>query len=95
VAPRWILAAAGCLALLVLAGCTAKLDTDKIEVEVKRDLADRTGARIASVTCPDQVDAKKGDTFRCTARTVSGERVPIEVVQRDDKGSVTWRIARR
>ena len=90
-----ILALLACLVALALAGCASKLDTDKIEVELKRGLADRTGARVASVTCPDDVDAKKGDAFRCTARTARGEQVALRVVQQDDEGSVTWRIVQQ
>jgi hypothetical protein len=92
---RGIVVGAACLALLVLAGCTAKLDTDQIEDGVKHDLAERTGASITSVKCPNEVDAKKGDSFDCTARTARGDVIPIHVVQTDDKGSVTWRIGKR
>jgi hypothetical protein len=91
---RRALAAIVCLGLLGLAGCTSKLDTDKIESGVKGDLAKRTGARITSVKCPDEVDAKKGDRFTCTAQLAGGATLPIEVIQTDDKGSVTWRIGR-
>ena len=87
------------LALVVLgavaaAGCASKLDTGKIEVEIKKSLADRTGARIASVDCPDDVEAKEGDTFRCTATAATGKRVPIEVIQENGSGRVTWRVVR-
>jgi uncharacterized protein DUF4333 len=84
------LALAGVVALL---GCgTAKLETGKIEVAVKKDLADRTGTRVASVKCPDDVEARKGDKFRCTAIAARGERVAIEVLQEDGQGRVTWRL---
>lgn len=83
------LVAAGALAL---GGCAQKLDTRKIESEVKKELADKTGTQIASVDCPGDVEAKKGDTFRCTATAAGGERVPIEVIQEDAKGTVRWRV---
>ena len=80
---------------LMLAGCGQKLDTGKIESDVKRDLAGRTGAKVVSVECPGDVEPKRGDTFRCTARTAAGEQVPIEVVQEDDSGTVRWRVVRQ
>jgi len=80
------------LGALVLAGCATKLDSGKIEASIKKGLTDRTGTKIASVDCPGDVEAKKGDTFRCTAKAVSGERVPIEVIQQDGKGRIVWRV---
>jgi hypothetical protein len=85
-----------CLGVLLLAGCgKKKLDTAKIEDGVKQGLTERTGARINSVACPDDVEAKQGDTFRCTVRVSTGERLPIEVVQEDGDGRVRWRLVRR
>lgn len=84
--------------MLVLAGsialgaCAQKLDTAKIESEVKKELASKTGSQISSVDCPSGVEAKQGDTFRCTARTTTGEQVPIEVIQEDGEGTVRWRV---
>jgi Domain of unknown function (DUF4333) len=92
---RNTLPAAACLVLLALAGCGKKLETDKIEVEVKKVLTDRTGIQIVSVTCPDDVDVKKGDTFRCTARPSTGKPLSIEVTQEDDEGRVTWKLVRQ
>jgi hypothetical protein len=92
---RKTLPAIACLGLLALAGCAKKLDTDRVEVEVKKVLIDRTGMKIASVKCPDDVDTKKGNTFRCTARPVAGEPLAIEVVQEDGEGHVRWRLVRK
>jgi hypothetical protein len=79
---------------LMLAGCGQKLDTGKIESDVKRELVGKTGANVVSVDCPGDVEAKQGDTFQCTARTAEGGQVPIEVIQEDGEGTVRWRVVR-
>jgi hypothetical protein len=84
-----------CCLGLVVAGCgESKLDTSRLESQIEKALHDRTGVSIASVRCPDDVKAEKGDTFRCVAQTTGHEQVVIDVRQDDDKGAVTWRVAR-
>jgi hypothetical protein len=84
-----------CLALVLLtAGCgQSKLNTDKLESQIKKTLSDRTGLPIKSVDCPGDVKAKKGAGFRCTVTTQRNERVPVNVTQDDAKGGVTWKLA--
>jgi hypothetical protein len=82
-----------CLGAVVLAGCGKRLDTGKIESEIKKGLIDQTGAKIAAVTCPNDVKPKKGNTFQCTAKAVNGKGVKIQVIQEDGNGRVSWRVA--
>lgn len=84
-----------CLGLLALTGCGKKLDTGTIEVDIKKVLTERTGLKIASVKCPGDIDAQKGNTFRCTATPVAGEPLAIEVVQEDAEGHVRWRLVHK
>jgi hypothetical protein len=85
------LAAASALA----AGCgESKLDTGKAEVAIRAGITRQTGVKIDSVRCPDDVETQKGDSFRCVARASNGQRARIEVTQRDDEGSVSWRLIR-
>ena len=81
------------LALLATACGDSKLDTSKLEDQIEKTLADRTGFTITSVRCPDDVKAEKGGTFRCTVATARGERAVVNVTQTDDKGGVTWKVA--
>ncbi len=83
-------------AVVILGGCSLKkqIDTDRAEAEIKRDLAAQTGAPLRSVRCPDEVDAKKGARFSCTAIAGDGSRIPIRVTQTDGNGGVRWRIGR-
>jgi hypothetical protein len=79
---------------LLAAGCAEKqIDTTRAEIEIKRELSSDTGAPLESVRCPDEVEAKKGDVFRCVAVARDGSRVPIRVTQTDGDGGVRWSIA--
>jgi hypothetical protein len=79
-----------------LAGCGFKkqIDTDRAEAEIKRDLSAQTGAPLRSVRCPDEVDAKEGARFSCTATASDGSHIPVRVTQTDDNGGVRWRVGR-
>jgi hypothetical protein len=95
VAVRTSAALAAALALVLLtAGCgQSTLNTSKLETQIKKTLSDRTGFAIRSVSCPRDVEAKKGAGFRCTVTTERNERVPVNVTQDDAKGGVTWKLA--
>jgi hypothetical protein len=82
--------------IFALVGCSLRrqIDTDRAEAEIKRDLSAQTGAPLRFVHCPDQVDAKKGARFSCTAVASDGSRIPIRVVQTDGNGGVRWRVGR-
>jgi hypothetical protein len=80
------------LPALVAAGCTKKIDTNKAERSIKVGLESRTsnGLNIASVSCPKNVEVKKGDTFTCTVKGSNGKTARVNVIQHDDKGNVTY-----
>jgi Domain of unknown function (DUF4333) len=85
---------AACLSLVMLAGCGDRtLDTSRLETQIGKTLSDRTGFRITTVDCPNDVKAKKGGRFTCTVTTSRNERVAVNVVQDDDQGGVTWKLA--
>ena len=77
---------------LAVAGCSEKIDIDKAERSIKSGLESKSGGKvaIASVTCPDDVDIKKGKRFDCTVKGTNGRTATVAVVQTDDKGSVTY-----
>jgi hypothetical protein len=84
---------------LVAAGLGAcgesKLDTDRAEAAIRSGITRQTGVKIDSVRCPGDVKASKGNTFRCVATATNGQRARVEVTQRDDEGSVSWRLVGR
>jgi hypothetical protein len=94
-AGRWMCLGV-CLALALLGGACgkSKLDTSRLESQMKETLSDRTGIGIKSVDCPGDVEAKRGDNFSCTATTSRGERVVLNVTQNNSEGDVTWKVAR-
>ena len=93
-AAKAFLATGLALAALGLAACgdAAKLDTDRAETAIRSGITRQTGVKIDTVRCPDDVEAKRGETFRCVAQASNGQRARVEVRQRDDEGSVSWRL---
>jgi hypothetical protein len=79
------------LAALAFAGCgEKKLDTGKLEGKIKQGIEQQSGVKIKSVDCPSDRKLKKGDRFKCTATSTSGQKIPVTVTQRDDKGNVFY-----
>jgi hypothetical protein len=77
------------------AGCgESRLDPDRVESALRSGITRQTGVKIETVRCPDEVEAREGGTFSCTARTSTGRRARVEVTQRDAQGSVSWRVVR-
>jgi hypothetical protein len=70
------------LPLLLLAGCTETLDRDDLEAKLKREI----GARAESVSCPEDVEVKKGKTFSCTVTESSGGELRVRVTILDEEG---------
>lgn len=93
-AAKAFLAAGLALAALGVAACgdAAKLDTGRAETAIRSGITRQTGVKIDTVRCPDDVEAKRGETFRCVAQASNGQRARVEVRQRDDEGSVSWRL---
>ena len=90
-----VAALAVAVAALAVAGCSVKkeIDTQRAESAIKRELAAQTGAPLSRVRCPDQVEARKGKSFRCVAIATDRSRIPVRVTQIDDEGGVRWKIA--
>ncbi len=80
--------AAAAAGLIAFSGC-GTIDADKAESEIEKGIINQTGAQQVSVSCPDDVELKKGDTFKCVGK-VDGQDVPINVEQRDDEGNIRW-----
>lgn len=71
-----------------VAGCGGStIDGGALEDEITED-AERAGLVVDEVDCPSP-EADAGDTFECTV-TVKGEERPLEVVQQNDDGNVTY-----
>ncbi len=83
--------AAAAVSTLVLAGCgSTVIDNNKVQNTIKGELA-KNGYTDVSVSCPDNVPAKQGRTFTCTATyKANGQSgsATIPVNQLDNKGTI-------
>lgn len=74
-------------------GCKQKLNTKKAEKLMKEKLPEMLQGlvEVKSVKCPKSVEAKKDETFTCTATLGDDTELRIDVVQKDDEGNVEWK----
>lgn len=77
------------LLMLSLVACTSTLEGGDIEEQVAEDVQEQQGVEV-EVVCPDDIEAKEGGEFTCTATDPDGNEIPIKVVQEDDEGNVNW-----
>jgi hypothetical protein len=89
------LAAAALVAVGAAACGKSELDSERAESEIRRGITRQTGIKVESVRCPNDIELRQGDTFRCVAVASDGQRARVEVTQRDDEGSVSWRLVGR
>ena len=87
-----VVKAGACLAALATAAAAAgcggnSLDTRRVEARLRVGITHRA-IDVGSVRCPRKVDAKKGETFTCTATDRAGTSEKVTVRQLDDKGHV-------
>ena len=80
------------VAVLVSAavGCGSDtVDADKAEAGIEQDLSSAT-AKVAGVTCPEDVEKKEGDTFTCDAKLEGGGKAQVTVTQTGKAGDFTY-----
>ena len=82
-------------AALALGACgETVIDSGEIETQIAGDIEQETGTRDVEVDCPDDIEAKKGDTFECEATAPGGIKQTVEATQVDDDGGVDWKLVR-
>jgi Tfp pilus assembly protein PilP len=86
------LSVAAALSALALVGCSASIDTEDLEDQIKQGVEAQTDVTVRSVECPDDVAPEAGSTFECTATADDGSTATITVTQKDDQGNVDWEI---
>lgn len=68
------------LALTVAAACSGGDDVrGSIKSDVRELVAERTGAKVESVTCPEDVELEAGTRFSCAAILEGGATIPVGV----------------
>jgi uncharacterized protein DUF4333 len=90
---RWAVAAVA-LALGPAACGQSSLDTSQAERVIAKGLERQTGVKIETVKCPHDVEVGRGKRFRCAVVPLTGRQTSVVVTQRDDDGTITWRVAR-
>lgn len=96
--PIRLLPIAAVLALaLALGGCEFELsvggssiDSEQAAEEISGGLEDAYGEPPRSLTCPEDVDAKEGETFICEGESPEGRPFEIEVTMTDDEGGIRY-----
>jgi len=95
-ARRVMLAPMGLAAVLVVAtamgACSSPeplLDRASTQLEVGRAVAEGVAPAIEAVSCPGEVPAGKGESFRCAVELADGAgTLPVAVDQVDDDGTL-------
>ena len=71
-----------------IAGCgDVKIDSGKAE-DLARKVAGSGTVKLTSVSCPDDVKAKKGADFDCDLVYADGTKGTITIHQQDDEGHI-------
>jgi hypothetical protein len=74
--------------VVAVAGCgEVKIDSGKAE-DLARKVAGSGTVKLTSVSCPDDIKAKKGADFDCDLVYADGTKGTITIHQQDDEGSV-------
>ena len=88
--------AVAAMAALALAACGG-YDKGQAESEIQDKLSGQVeqavGSPISSVSCPDGVELKAGETFDCTATLDNGEELTVNSEITDDDGTASFNIS--
>lgn len=76
---------------LALSGCAKKIDSGDLEKKISDNIAQQVGGQKPKVDCPSGKDAKKGNTFTCTA-TLAGQKATIQVRLTSNDGKFTFQV---
>jgi hypothetical protein len=77
------------LAAIALAGCAKEIDSKKAEKFIADKVSEQAGAKVKSVSCPNGLTAKKGETFECTVTGEDGTSGKATITEKDDQGNVS------
>lgn len=80
-----------------LAGCDfefsvggSSIDSDQAAEEISGGLEDAYGEPPESLTCPDDIEPKQGETFTCEGVAPDGRPFQIEATMTDDEGGIRY-----
>lgn len=70
---------------------TSMVNVGNVETGMADQIKKDTGAENVKVTCPEEVEAKTGGTFKCDV-DADGNKASFTVTQKDDQGNVRWEL---
>ena len=85
------------LAAALFAGCSvgSTIDSDKAEEEITKGFEQQVpGSEVKALSCPDDVDAKKGQKATCDIALADGRKGTINVRVLNDDGDIRWNVGR-
>ncbi len=71
--------------VVVLSGCTKRVENADVERQMARTLSAQVGQKV-TVKCPKELEARKGKTYACTATAMDGSKMPLRLTMVDDSG---------
>lgn len=78
---------------LLVAGCSfgKTIDADKAESEIGKGFEQQvSGAKVKSLSCPDDVDAEKGQKASCNIALEDGRKGKVNFTVLNDDGDIRW-----
>jgi major membrane immunogen (membrane-anchored lipoprotein) len=80
-------------AALGLAACGEKtLDTGDAEDKIADGVQEQQNYEPENVECPDDMEAKKGNTYECTVTAPDGKEAKAEIEMLDDEGRFRFEV---
>jgi len=80
---------------LVIGGCSlgTTIDSDKAEDEITKGFEKQVpGAKVKTLSCPDDVDAKKNEKASCDITLSDGKKGKINLVVLNEDGDIRWDV---
>lgn len=81
------------LASLITTGCSNySPDMTALESSIEDDLGDQVEDPGVTVDCPDTIEWRVGETFRCIATDSADQRARVTVHMENDAGEYYWAL---
>jgi hypothetical protein len=88
----WLRFGVVAFALVLVSGCGKQLDVSKPQQAIKREVERDYGVTVDDVSCPDDVSAERGATFKCVVGLREGDRLTANVTQTNNAGALEFEL---
>ena len=85
------------LAATAVAGCSfgTTIDSDKAEKEITKGFEQQVpGSKVKTLSCPDDVDAKKDEKATCDIALSDGRKGTINLRVLNEDGDIRWNVGK-